>query len=177
MVEDRLVDAITDSHAGLLGRLPKAIVEHFIRGKLDHLAGDAANTQTCELRLQVPNLSYEFDGLGLTDQDQKPRKIDGKYYLITFASYRPGEQKPWSGLHVVGKKQALKVDRDRKGVLPDEEFCRMALPTKAMLKEGKGLAHPIWVARIKSTDEGKRVSSKRWRLLDEVAGLEQGILE
>jgi hypothetical protein len=124
----------------------------------------------------VPNTSYEFDGRGLADGDLKPRKIDGKFYLITFATYSSGDPKPWAGEHVVGKNQALKVDRDRKGLLTDKEFCRVALPTKAMLKAGKDIPHPIWVARIKGTDEGDRVGSDRWQLLDEIEGLERSIL-
>jgi hypothetical protein len=121
-------------------------------------------------------MSYEFDGRGLADGDLKPTKIDGKFYLITFATYHDGDPKPWAGPHVSGKKQALRVDRDRKGVATDQEFCRIALPTKATLKGGQLLPHPIWVARIKGTDKGARVGSDRWLLLNEVVGLEGTIL-
>jgi len=175
-VEGRLVDLIADSHVSVLGKLPAGILRYFIQGKLAGLAREKTEASTYELRLQVPNMSYEFDGEGVADPDLKPRKIDGKFYLITFATYSSGEPKPWAGEHVVGKKQALKVDRDRKGVITDKEFCRVALPTKAMLKEGKDLPHPIWVARTKGTDEGDRVGSDRWRLLDEIEGLERSIL-
>ena len=96
--------------------------------------------------------------------------------VITFATYTSGDTKPWSGAHVVGKKQALKVDRDRKGVLSDKEFCRVAMPTKSMLKEGRLLPHPVWVARIKGTDEGTRVGSDRWKTWDVVQGLDRTLL-
>jgi len=175
-VEERLVDLMADSHVSVLGKLPAGVLRYFIRGKLAGLAKEKTAASTYELRLQVPNMSYEFDGQGLADSDLTPRRIDGKFYLITFATYSSGDAKPWVGEHVVGKKQALKVDRDRKGVLTDKEFCRVALPTKAMLKAGRDLPHPIWVARIKGTDEGDRVGSDRWQLLDEIEGLERSIL-
>ncbi|MCJ7628746.1 MAG: hypothetical protein MUO50_10210, partial [Longimicrobiales bacterium] len=176
VVEDRLVDVISDSHVHILGKLPTGILRYFVRGKLARLAREKRSASTYELRLQVPNMSYEFDGRGLADGDLKPQKIGGKFYLITFASYEEGDPEPWSGPQVVGKKPALKVDRDRKGVIPDKEFCRVALPTKAMLKKGKTLSHPVWVARIRGSDEGERVGSDRWQLVDEVEGLERTVL-
>jgi len=175
LVEDRLANLIADSHVDILGRLPAGVLGYFIRGKLVRLAKEKTPAATYELRLQVPNMSYEFDGRGLGGRDLTPRKVGGKYYLITLATYNDGDAKPWTGQHVVGKRQALKVDRDRKGVLTDKEFCRVALPTKAMLTEGKNLPHPVWVARIKGTDKGNRVGSDRWQLLDEVEGLERTI--
>ena len=173
--EDRLVDLLADSHVDVLGKLPAGILRYLIRGKLGRLAKEGAS-ESYELRLQVPNMSYEFDGPGLANRDLTPKKINGKFYLITFATYTSGDPKPWTGAHVVGKKQAIKVDRDRKGVLNDREFCRVTPPTKAMLKEGRHLPHPVWVARIKGSDEGTRVGSDRWRLLDEVEGLEKTLL-
>lgn len=175
LVEGRLANLMAESHVDVLGKLPAGVLRYFIQGKLVRLAKEKTPASTCELRLQVPNMSYEFDGRGLADGDLKPRKVGGKFYLITFAAYNDGDPKPWTGQHVVGKKQALKVDRDRKGVLTDKEFCRVALPTKAMLKEGEDLPHPVWVARIKGTDEGGRVGSDRWQLVDEVEGLERTI--
>jgi len=175
-VEERLVELMADSHVDVLGSLPRGVLRHLVQGKLARIAGKRPKAPTYELRIQVPNMSYEFDGQGLADGDLKPRKIGGKFYLISFATYHPGKTKPWVGAHVAGKKQALKIDRDRKGLRADKEFCRLALPTKRSLKEGRHLPHPVWVARVKQADEGKRVGSDRWLLLDEMRGLEESLL-
>lgn len=174
--EDRLVQLVADSHVGLLGALPAGVLRYLIRGRLAGLAKERPKPPLYELRLQVPNMSYEFDGRGLVDVDLTPRKIDGKFYLITFATHDEGDPKPWRGPNVSGKKQALRVDRDRKGVSTDREFCRVTLPTKAILKGGQHLPYPIWVARISKADKGKRIGSDRWRLLDEVVGLDRKLL-
>ncbi len=176
LAEDRLVQLIADSHIDLLGALPSGVLRYLLRGRLATMASEKPRPTTHELRLQVPNMSYEFDGRGLADGDLKPRKIDGRFFLITFATYHDGDPKPWDGPHVSGKKQALRVDRGRKGVPTDKEFCRVTLPSKAALKEGQHLPYPVWVARIKKGDEGSRVGSDRWQLQDDVVGLEKTVL-
>ena len=134
------------------------------------------NRSTWELRLEVPSKDYEFDGEGWADRDLGPVKMGDRFYLITFATYTDGETRPWSGYHVSPKSRALKVDRDRKGPRKDKEFCKVRLPTKAMLKTAESLPYPVWVARVKQTDGGGVVPSDRWELLDEVRGLEASIL-
>ncbi|RLC07973.1 MAG: hypothetical protein DRI24_24065 [Deltaproteobacteria bacterium] len=175
-VENRLVELLADSHMDLVGRLPIGVLRYFVQGKLTRLAKEESPSESCELRLQVPNMNYEFDGGGLADTDLKPRKIAGKYYLITYGTYRRDENKPWTGPHILGKKQIMRVDRDRKGVRSDKGFCRVDLPAKGLVTKGRSLPHPIWVARIKGSDEGERVGSSRWKLINGVEGLDRNLL-
>jgi hypothetical protein len=177
MVEKRFVELLADSHVDILGRLPADVVRHLVRGRLTRFAMEKGAQKRFELRIRVPNLSYEFDGGGITDDDLKPRKINGRYYLITFAEFRAGESRPWSGPHVATKKQTLKLDRNRKGPRIDKEFCRLSLPTGEMLKQCHGVPHPIWVARVKRSDEGARLGHRRWKLRTEVEGLDRDLLD
>ena len=176
-VEKRFIELLADSHVDILGRLPAGVLRHLVRGRLTRFALEKGSKKAVELRIRVPNLSYEFDGGGITDDDLKPRKINGRYYLITFAEFTAGEARPWSGSHVASKKQTLKLDRNRKGPRPDKEFCRLSLPTEAMLEESQGEPHPIWVARVKRSDEGARLGPRRWKLRTEVEGLDRALLE
>jgi hypothetical protein len=171
-VEDRVVDLLADSHLEFVGGLPRGVLKYLVKDKLVGLADEGTDETVHELRLQVPGMRYEWDGSGLPDRDLKPHKIRGNYFLITFATHRPGAKRPWRGPAVAKKKQVLKVDRDRKGFRPDREFCRVALPTPAMLEAGRRVPHPVWVARLKKKDRGHHLGSDRWRLLDEVEGLE-----
>ncbi|MGW8266422.1 MAG: hypothetical protein ACWGSQ_08645, partial [Longimicrobiales bacterium] len=175
-LEGRLVHMIADSHVDILGAVPASALRFFIEGKLARMARGKREEATYELRLEVPGKEYEFDGEGWGDQDIGPVKIGEKFHLITFATYTQGEARPWSGHHVAAGKRALRVDRDRKGPFTDKEFCTVRLPTKAMLDLAAPLPYPVWVARIKKTDEGTMVPTDRWELLDEVAGLEGSIL-
>jgi len=176
-VEKRLVELMADSHVDLLGNLPAGVLRFLVKGRLARFAQENGSARTHEFRLQVPNMSYELDGQGLADNDQKPRKIDGKYYLITLLNHEPGEEKPWTGLHLAGKKPALKVDKNKKGLQADKEFCRVTLPTEAMLADSCTLPHPVWVARIKGSDNGKRISPDRWKLAADVRGLEETLMD
>ena len=175
-LEGRLVHMIADSHIDILGAVPAGALRFFVEGKLAGLAKGKGEATTCELRLEVPGKEYEFDGEGWGDRDLGPVKIGEKFYLITFATYTRGEGRPWSGHHVEAGKRSLKVDRDRRGPLTDKEFCTVRLPTKVMLESAGHLPYPVWVARIKKTDEGSSVPTDRWELLDEVTGLEASIL-
>lgn len=175
-LEGRLVHMMADSHIDILGAVPAGALRFFIQGKLSGLAREERERWSFELRLSVPTKDFEFDGEGWADQDLGPVKIAGGYHLITFAEYTVGETHPWSGHHVLRKKKALRVDRDRAGPLPDKEFCTIQLPTKPMLEASRTRPYPVFVARIKLTDEGKRVGSERWELVDEVKGLEETIL-
>jgi hypothetical protein len=175
-VEGRLVHMIADSHVDILGAVPAGALRFFIEGKLAGLAKEKGERWSCELRLQVPTKDFEFDGEGWADQDLGPVRVDDALHLITFAEYAVGERHPWSGSHVLIKKKALRVDRDRKGLLPDKEFCTIQLPTKPMLEKSRKLPYPVFVARIKLTDEGTHVGSDRWQLVDEIQGLEGTIL-
>jgi predicted acylesterase/phospholipase RssA len=176
-VEQRVVEMLADSHLGFLGNLPEGVLQFLVRGRLARYAHPNGSARTYELRIRVPNMRYELDGNGMADQDQKPRKINGKYYLITLVRHRPEESIPWSGPHLTGKKKLLKVDRDQKGIRADKEFCRLVLPTEDMLAESRTLTHPVWVARIKGSDEGKKVSSDRWKLWMDVEGLDRTLLD
>lgn len=175
-LEGRLVHMIADSHMDILGAVPAGALRFFIEGKLAGMAREKKERWSCELRLRVPTKDFEFDGEGWADQDLGPVKVDGAFLLITFARYTAGKREPWSGAHVMPRRKALRVDRDRKGILPDKEFCTIQLPTKPMLEESGKLPYPVFEARIKLTDEGSHVSSSRWRLVDEVRGLEETIL-
>jgi predicted acylesterase/phospholipase RssA len=175
-LEDRLARLLAESHVDLLGAIPPRVLRLFLGGKLTGLAREKKDATAWELRLEVPDMSYEFDGEGLADDDIRPRRIGGKLFLITFATYTRGEPRPWSGTHVIRRQRALKVDRDRKGPLPDRLFCTVALPTLEMLNAAASLPYPVWVARIETTDEGTRVPSGRWQLLEEIRGLEETIL-
>ena len=175
-LEGRLVHMIADSHMDILGAVPAGALRFFIQGKISGLAKEKAQESSYEFRLEVPGKEYEFDGEGWGDRDMGPVKIEEKFYLITFATYTHGAASPWSGHHVAVSKRALKVDRDRKGPLTDKEFCKVRLPTKEMLKTADSLPYPVWVARLKKTDEGSMVPNDRWELMDEVLGLEASIL-
>jgi hypothetical protein len=175
-LEGRLVHMIADSHVDIFGAFPAGALRFFIEGKLAGLAKREREAATYELRLDVPGKEYEFDGEGWGDRDIGPVKIGERFYLITFATYTRGEAKPWSGHHVAAGKRVLRIDRDRKGLLTDKEFCTIRLPTRAMLDTADHLAYPVWVARIKKTDEGSAIPSDRWEILDEVKGLEASIL-
>jgi len=175
-VERRLVHLMADSHVDLLGAIPPGILRLFLAGKLARHAREKKDATTWELRLEVPDMGYELDGEGLADSDLRPRTLDGRLFLITFATYTRGEAGPWTGKHVIRKQRALKVDRNRMAPLTDKWFCTVALPTLEMLREAGMLPYPVWVARIEKGDEGARVPSERWQLLDEVRGLEETIL-
>jgi len=175
-LEGRLVHMIADSHIDILGALPAGALRFFIEGKLAKMAKEKGKEATYEFRLEVPSKDYEFDGEGWADRDMGPVKIGEKFFLITFATYTQGEAKPWTGKHVAGRRSALKVDRDRKGAMPDKDFCTIRLPPKKILKQADHLPYPVWMARIRKTDEGSLVPSDRWNLVNDVKGLEASIL-
>ena len=174
--EGRLAHLLAESNVDFLKAVPARVLRLILAGRLARPAEEKKDVSTWELRLEVPDMSYEFDGEGLTDRVLRPRRIDGKLFLITFATYTRGEPQPWSGRHVMRKQRALRVDRDRKGHLPDRLFCTVALPTLKTLKQAGSLPYPVWVAPIEEADQGSKVSSDRWQLLDEVRGLEETIL-
>ena len=175
-VEVRMAHLLADSHVDLLGAIPQRVLRRFLQGKLARLGEEKKDVTRWELRLEVPDMSYQFHGEGLADRDLRPRRLHGKLFLITFATYTRGAPRPWSGRHVIRKQRALKVNRDRKGPVSDKLFCTVALPTLAMLKQAGSLAYPLWVAALERGDQGTRVPSGRWRLLEGVQGLEETIL-
>lgn len=175
-LEGRLAHMIADSHIDILGAVPAGVLRLLVQGKLIGLAKEKEKQWRCELRLEVPTKDFEFDGGGWADRDMGPVKVEGAYHLITFARYTVGEPRPWTGNHVLPGRKALKVDRDRRGPLPDKKFCTIQLPTKPMLQKAETLPYPVFIARIKLNDEGKHVKSSRWELADPVRGLEETIL-
>ena len=175
-LEARLAHLLAESNVDFLRAVPARILRLILAGWLAGQAEKKKGATTWELRLEVPDMSYEFDVGTVAGRDLRPRRIDGKLYLITFATYTRGESRPWSGRHVIRRLRALKVDKDRRTPLPDKLFCTVALPTLKDLKQTAGLPYPVWVAPVVEADEGTRVPSDRWQLLDEVRGLEETIL-
>lgn len=175
-VENRIVDILADSHVDLLSWIPARILRHLVQGKLANLGKEPDDSIRYEIRLEVPSRRFEFDGRGWGDRDQKPRRIDGKFYLITFASYHPNRQKPWTGAHVSGKKQRLRVDRGRKGGITGKRFCTVDLPEEATLERGRTFPYPVLTARVKKSDQGGPIESKRWKMVNLVEGLDRTIL-
>lgn len=175
-VERRIVDILAGSHVDLLGWIPARILRHLVQGKLAKLGEEPDGSIRYELRIEVPSRRFEFDGRGLGDRDQKPVRIDGKLYLVTFGTYRPGIEEAWAGPHISGKKQLLKVDRRGKGGFTGKRFCTVALPEEGTLKTGRTLPSPILIARVKKSDKGGHMGAKRWTMVDLVEGLDRTIL-
>jgi predicted acylesterase/phospholipase RssA len=176
-LEDRMVDVLAGSHVDLLGWIPARILRHLVQGKLAGFGRESVSSTLYELRLEVPNRKFEFDGRGWGDRDQRPTRINGKLYLITFATRQPGKGKVWGGPHVAKGKQRLRVDRRRKGGVAGKSFCTVALPKESTLKKGKTYSYPILTARVKKSDEGGHIQAKRWTIADGVEALDRNILE
>jgi hypothetical protein len=176
-VEGRLVDILATSHVDLLGWIPARILKPLVQGRLEKLGREGPSPLRYELRLEVPSRKFEFDGQGWGDRDQKPRRIGGRFYLITFATFHPEEEKAWSGPHISRKKQLLRLDRDGKGGIGGRAFCTVALPERSTLEEGRTLPYPVLVARVRKSDKGGRIEAGRWTVVDMIEGLEGTILE
>ncbi len=175
-VENRIVDVLAGSHVDLLGWIPARILRHLVQGKLARLGKEPDGSIRYELRLEVPSRRFEFDGRGWGDRDQKPKRINGKFYLITFASYHPDQKQAWTGPHVSGKKQRLRVDRSRKGGLTAKEFCTVELPDANTLENGRTFAYPVLLSRVRKSDKGGHIEAQRWTMADMIEALDRTIL-
>lgn len=174
----RIIDLIADSHVPILGAIPKPVLELFLRSKFDALVDGGLKSTRYEFRIQVTDKRFELDGKGLADKDIAPVAIGDKLYLVTFADYTPGKPatKRWSGVHLKSDSQAIEVFKDAFLVLPDRRFCTIRLPTEQKLAKADTMGYPVFTAVLKSDDEGKPLSSNRWKLADETVGLETRIL-
>ena len=125
------------------------------------MASLAPPTERHELRILVPDASYELDARGLGDRDLKPvlPPGSGRLALITFADYEP-ESGRWSGPHVDEASQMIAVDRNMRL----KSFCSLRLPAPPMLDEVR--RHPCarLTAEVHPTDNGRFGLVGRWSI-------------
>ncbi|MFC1523597.1 patatin-like phospholipase family protein [Thermodesulfobacteriota bacterium] len=162
---NRLLTMISDGHIPVLSAIPKPIFSMFVKSKIMKMALTEENGQEYEFRIKVPKDKkgdFEWDGPGFvpmaSDKDIATIKIDGEYYLVTFARYH---KKKWSGLHVDGTK-GLKVDKD--GLFVDTVHCHIKMPTEDHIKQADILNYPVFVNEIDGNEENDSPVIKEWQI-------------
>lgn len=120
---------------GLDGILLKALAG-YAKGKLRRMATERP-TRDFELRIHVPEPSFELDGTGFLN-DLKPIRdpITGALALITYAKLDPDGT--WSGGHITNGSGGPGITVDINGALTS--FCRILLPPVEAV-DGACLSH------------------------------------
>lgn len=136
----RIERMVTQSSAvqifpGLDGILLKALAG-YAKGKLRRMA-TAIPTRDFELRINVPEPSFELDGTGFLN-DLKPIKdpVSGALALITYAKL--DAEGNWSGGHITDGRGGPGITVDIHGAI--SSFCRLLLPPVAAV-DGACLSH------------------------------------
>jgi predicted acylesterase/phospholipase RssA len=119
----------------------------FVRRLLEDVPLDEPRSKLhYELRVNVPDRSYEFDGEGLGDQDIRPVELEPhRFALITFADYDP-IAKTWSGAHLEDGRMI--IDRNLRG-----GSIRLPLPSHADVLSANLTPHPIFVCALPASGD------------------------
>lgn len=178
-----LTRVLDDSHLPLLSLLPDWAMRLWIRWKLDGFV-DKAFASTGERTLEValhlrlaPDLpSLELDGKGVRDMDIKPVRVEGTPCLISIATlhYEVNAQGGlaqghWQGVHLNAAGAALEVYRD--GLLRDERFCQIELPSLALMRQALQQPNPRFSLTLQRAHEGTTLQASVWD-----AGLSPGVV-
>jgi len=164
LLGERLGDAIERSHLFTLvpglDQLLLGLVARPVERAVQGLGQERSASRSYELRVEVPDRSFELDDRRFGDRDLGPLRLDaGPFTLVTFADFDP-ETGGWSGEHV--ETGALAIGRDGPGPFGDRRFCTLELPPAELLEAADLLPHPVFRARITAEDEGNELPVERW---------------
>lgn len=145
---------------GLDGLVLK-LVGGYLEKKIKQMAEESRELIPFELRVRVPDGSFELDGSGI-GSDTKPVRIpDGSanFFLLTYADYDPLTDR-WSGPSIDISRQLLPIDVN----MALNTFCRVRLPD---VSGGKWRAadrnpNPRFDCAITKGDKGKELPASRW---------------
>lgn len=145
---------------GLDGLVLK-LVGGYLEKKIKEMAQETRELIPFELRVRVPDSSFELDGSGIAS-DTKPVRIpDGSanFFLLTYADYDPLTDR-WSGPSIDVSNQLLPIDVN----MALRTFCRVRLPDLSGRKweAANRNPHPRFDCAITKGDKGKELPASRW---------------
>jgi hypothetical protein len=159
-----------------IDQLIASFISRFIKKKLDELIELAGKTTEYEFRIEVPDKNYEFDGRGISDRDVGPVRIDGRYFLITFARFARGASgSRWGGAHLTRDRKSIRIDKAGYIDLDDRQFCAIRLPTAKQREQAEACAFPIFQAKIRKVHHKQDLPSDTWVVSEGASPLEESI--
>ncbi|MFC3123213.1 patatin-like phospholipase family protein [Agaribacter flavus] len=148
----RVLSMLKQSNVPVLSSIPTGLIKFAINrfGKGTPVA------KQFELRIKLPkSLSHlELDGRGkvpgIGDNDIKPVKLNGNFYLITFVDYDK-KTKRWSGEHVSGS-QSINIDQN--GFI-DRHYTSINLPEPTQISVYAQYGYAVFETTLKKVTSGQ----------------------
>ena len=169
---ERFKQLLVDTRLQIPGSSLADLVGHFVDYRLRNFdIQPQQRTSLYELRIVVPDGSFEIDGFWWLGPDQKPIELGDGHFLLVHAHFD----------HNTGQWAAPQLEGDRLNIHHDsggreDFFCSLELPSEDLRREADLKPFPFFELRIEETDQSEEgappLPANRWTVCTDVQALE-----